>query len=60
MSRHRKPGIRKKWDTGMRLACDHVFHIAHVNGRTIPGVMVCEVCGQHLILRPRTSPPDRK
>jgi hypothetical protein len=31
--------------------CDHHFHVVHIAQRVIPGVMVCESCGQRLVLR---------
>ena len=36
--------------------CEHHFHVIHVAERIIPGVMICESCGQRLVLR-RKQPP---
>jgi len=33
------------------LTCDHHFHVVHVSGRVIPGVLVCEACGQRIVHR---------
>lgn len=33
----------------VRPFCSHQFHPAHVNGRRIPGLMVCESCRQQLV-----------
>ncbi|MGH7257018.1 MAG: hypothetical protein ACREIM_01480 [Nitrospiraceae bacterium] len=33
------------------LICDHHFHVVHVAGRVIPGVLVCESCGQRVVHR---------
>jgi hypothetical protein len=35
--------------------CEHHFHVAHVAERIIPGVMICESCGQRLVLRKHSS-----
>ena len=37
--------------TLQRLLCGHHFHVVHVAGRTISGVLVCESCGQHIVHR---------
>jgi hypothetical protein len=33
------------------LICAHHFHVVHVAGRVIPGVLVCESCGQRMVYR---------
>jgi hypothetical protein len=38
--------------------CDHHFHVVHVAGRVIPGVMVCESCGQHIVHRKKAPTSD--
>ena len=41
------------------LLCDHHFHVVHVAGRTISGV-VCESCGQHVVHRRKEEMTERR
>ena len=38
--------------------CSHHFHVVHVDGRAIPGLMVCESCGQRIMHRKKTPTTD--
>ena len=38
--------------------CSHHFHVVHVDGRAIPGIMVCESCGQRIMHRKKTPTTD--
>ena len=37
------------------LTCDHHFHVVHVAGRVIPGVLICESCGQRIVHRKKST-----
>lgn len=43
---------------GRPLMCNHHFHVAHVSGRVIPGVLVCESCGQRIVYRKKAKTRD--
>lgn len=38
--------------------CSHHFHVVHVDGRAIPGVMECESCGQRIVHRKKAQTTD--
>ncbi len=40
------------------LMCDHHFHVIHVAGRAIPGVLICESCGQRIVHRKKAPTTD--
>ena len=42
------------------LLCDHHFHVVHVAGRTISGVLVCESCGQRIVHRRKEEMTERR
>ena len=40
------------------LMCDHHFHVVHVAGRAISGVLMCESCGQRIVHRKKAPNTD--
>jgi len=58
MKQHIGTGNRENSRAVRMLICDHHFHVVHVAGRLIPGLLVCESCGQRIVHRKKSPTAD--
>ncbi len=58
MKQHIEAANHARSEAVRPLMCEHHFHVLHVAGRAIPGVLICESCGQHIVHRKKAPTTD--
>ncbi len=60
MKQHIAAANRARSEAVRPLMCEHHFHVVHVAGRAISGVLICESCGQRIVHRRKEEMTDRR